>query len=130
MLPFFSQYSEVEVSLFHFKTNPSSVLFFWNLPIQPFTLCHVPSMGPLLPHLQFFSPCWVIFYRLETSSFFPILYMFTFGCALPITPPPSHFTTSARLPGPLEIYSPVILLWTFIHLAAQHLPGKSNLLLG
>lgn len=73
MLPFFAQDPEVVVSLLCSKTNTSSALFFWNLPIQLFTLCHKYSVCPLLPYLQFFSLCWVIFYKLEASSFFPIL---------------------------------------------------------
>ena len=73
MLPFFAQDPEVVVSLLCSKTNPSSVLFFWNLPIQLFTLCHKYSACPLLPYLKFFSLCWVIFYKLEASSIFPIL---------------------------------------------------------
>ena len=117
MLPFFTQDPEVVVSLLCSKTNPSSVLFFWNLPIQLFTLCHKYSMCPLLPYLQFFS-LWVIFYKLEASSFCPILQMFSFGSALPITPPPSPFHYSAKLLGPLEICNPVISVVDIYLLAA------------
>ena len=114
VLPFFPQDPEVVVSLLCFKTNPSSVLFFWNLLIQLFTLCHKYSMCHLLPYLQFFSLCWVIFYKLKASSFFPILQMF-FAVHCPLLLHLPHFATQLSFLGLWRFAVQSFLLWTFTY---------------